>query len=261
MTATTPYPGTQSVVRAISVLKAFTDEHPEWSLTPLAQELGLNKATTFRLLTALESEALLMRDPHSDKYRLGPAVVTLGGRALRANNLRAVSHAELQALAAETNETASLEILQGAEALVLDEVVGGHVMSGTQSIGSRWPAHATSTGKALLALLPEDRLRRTLPPTLPAITPRTITDWNVLLSDLAVTRRRGYAVARGELEIGLLAIGAPVLNLDGQAIAAISIAGPTSRLTVKHESSIGQHVCACARRISRGLGAWVGHDG
>lgn len=261
MTTITPYPGTQSVVRAISVLKAFTDEHPEWSLTPLARELGLNKATTFRLLTALESEALLMRDPHSDKYRLGPAIVTLGGRALRGNRLRAVSRVELQALAAETNETASLEILQGAEVLVLDEVVGGHVMSGTQSIGSRWPAHATSTGKALLALLPEDRLRHTLPSTLPAITPHTINGWDVLLSDLAATRRRGYAVAREELEIGLLAIGAPVLDLDGEVIAAISIAGPTSRLTVERESSIGQHVCACARRISRRLGAWVSQDG
>lgn len=252
---TTPYPGTQSVVRAISVLKAFTDEHPEWSLTPLAQELGLNKATTFRLLTALESEALLTRDPHSDKYRLGPAIVTLGGRALRANNLRDISHSELQALAAETNETASLEMLHGAEALVLDEVVGGHVMSGTQSIGARWPAHATSTGKALLAALSEERLRQLLPATLPAITSHTITDWDALLDDLATTRHRGYAIAREELEIGLLAIGAPIMNFDGETVAAISIAGPTSRLSGQRETEIGTLVCKYARRVSRQLGS------
>lgn len=252
---TTPYPGTQSVVRAITVLKAFTDDHPQWSLTPLAQELGLNKATTFRLLTALESEALLARDPNSDKYRLGPAIVTLGGRALRANNLREVSHTELQGLAAETNETASLEVLHGAEALVLDEVVGGHVMSGTQSIGARWPAHATSTGKALLAALPEERLRQLLPATLPAITPHTIREWDALLDDLAATRRRGYAVAREELEIGLLAIGAPVVNFDGEVVAAISIAGPTSRLSGPRITEIGALVCACAERISRQLGS------
>lgn len=252
---TTPYPGTQSVVRAISVLKAFTDEHPEWSLTPLANELGLNKATTFRLLAALEREALLMRDPDSDKYRLGPAIVTLGGRALRTNSLRAVSHSELQALAAETNETASLEMLHGSEVLVLDEIVGGHVMTGTQSIGSRWPAHATSTGKALLAALPEERLRQILPASLPAITPHTITTWDALLNDLAATRRRGYAVARQELEIGLLAIGASIVNHDGETVAAISIAGPTSRLTGRRESQIGAVVCACAQRISRRLGS------
>ena len=255
MTATTPYPGTQSVVRAITVLKAFTDEHPEWSLTPLAQALGLNKATTFRLLTALESEALLMRDPDSDKYRLGPAIVTLGGRALRANSLRVVSHGELRALASETNETASLEMLHGAEALVLDEVVGSHVMTGTQSIGSRWPAHATATGKALLATLREECVRQILPAALPAITPHTITGWDALLADLDATCRRGYAVAREELEIGLMAIGAAVVNVDGEAVAAISVAGPTSRLTAERVPQIGALVCACAQRISKRLGS------
>ena len=255
MATTSPYPGTQSIVRAISVLKAFTDEHPEWNLTPLAQKLGLNKATTFRLLTALESESLIMRDPQSDKYRLGPAIVTLGGRALRANSLRAVSQAELQALAAETNETASLEVLHGKEALVLDEIVGTHVMTGSQSIGSRWPAHATSTGKALLAALPEEQLRQILPMPLPSYTPHTITTWDALLHDLAETRQRGYAVACEELEIGLLAIGAPVLNHDGQTVAAISIAGPTLRLTAQRESELATLVCACAARISSRLGS------
>lgn len=255
MAATMPYPGTQSVVRAISVLKAFTDEHPEWNLTPLAQELGLNKATTFRLLTALESEALITRDPESDKYRLGPAIVTLGGRALRANSLRAASHGELQALANESHETASLEILHGWEALVLDEIAGSHVMSGSQSIGSRWPAHATSTGKALLAALDEEQLRQRLPNPLPPYTPHTITGWDALLADLVCTQQRGYAVAREELEIGLMAIGAPVLNHDGEAVAAISIAGPTLRLTVEREPELGALLRAYARRISKRLGA------
>ncbi len=255
MAGNSPYPGTQSVVRAISVLKAFTDEHPEWNLTPLAQELGLNKATTFRLLTALESEALIMRDPESDKYRLGPAIVTLGGRALRANSLRSVSHDALQQLALETNETTSLEILHGWEALVLDEIAGTHVMSGSQSIGSRWPAHATSTGKALLAALPDEQVRRRLPSPLPQYTAHTITACDALLQDLVQTRRRGYAVAREELEIGLLAIGAPVVNHDGEAVAAISIAGPTTRLTPEREPQLGALVRDCARRISRRLGA------
>lgn len=255
MAVTSPYPGTQSVVRAITVLKAFTDEHPEWTLTPLAQQLGLNKATTFRLLTALESEALIMRDPESDKYRLGPAIVTLGGRALRANSLRSVSHNELQALAMEINETTSLEILHGAEALVLDEIAGSHVMTGSQSIGSRWPAHATSTGKALLAALAEDQLRQRLPRKLPQYTAHTITSWDDLLQDLAQTQTRGYAVAREELEMGLLAIGAPVVNHDGETVAAISIAGPTLRLTIDREPELGALVRDYARRISRRLGA------
>lgn len=255
MTATRPYPGTQSVMRAISVLKAFTDEKPEWNLTPLAKALGLNKATTYRLLTALESEALVTRDPQSDRYRLGPAIVTLGGRALRANNLRAASHGELQALASETNETASLEVLHGAEVLVLDEIIGVHVMTGAQSIGSRWPAHATSTGKALLASLSKEQIRRLLPMPFPAYTPQTITSLQALWDDLEAVRCRGYAVACEELEVGLLAIAAPVVNFDGETVAAISIAGPTHRLTAQRESQLGALVRDHAQRISRRLGS------
>lgn len=255
MTTTRPYPGTQSVVRAISVLKAFTDEQPEWSLTPLAQALGLNKATTYRLLTALESEALVTRDPESDRYRLGPAIVTLGGRALRANNLRAISRIELQALASETNETASLEVLHGAEVLVLDEIIGTHVMTGAQSIGSRWPAHATSTGKALLASFSREQVRQLLPATLPGYTPQTISSLDALWDDLEMTRRRGYAVSCEELEVGLLAIGAPIINFDGETVAAISIAGPTHRLTAQRESELGALVRESAQRISRRLGS------
>jgi DNA-binding IclR family transcriptional regulator len=196
-----------------------------------------------------------MRDPQSEKYRLGPAIVTLGGRALRANSLRAVSHNELQALAAEANETASLEVLQGKEALVLDEIAGSHVMTGSQSIGSRWPAHATSTGKALLAELTDEQLRHCLPVPLPSYTPHTITTLDALLEDLDATRRRGYAVARDELEVGLLAIGAPLRNHDGEAVAAISIAGPTLRLNVEREAELGALVRTYARRISKRLGA------
>ncbi|MFW5942647.1 MAG: IclR family transcriptional regulator [Chloroflexota bacterium] len=254
MTANTPYPGTQAVVRAISVLKAFTDEHPEWTLTPLAREIGLNKATTYRLLTALESEALIVRDSHSEKYRLGPGMVALGGRALRANNLRAVSRGELETLAEETNETASLEILQDHEVLILHEVTGRHVMSGGRAIGTRWAAHATSTGKVLLAALPSQRLVEILPSPLPTFTPHTIADLQALQADLAQVRERGYAVADQELEVGLLAIGAPLRNHDGEVVAAISVAGPTLRLTPEQIPDVAALVREAAARISRQLG-------
>ena len=254
MAGNSPYPGTQAVVRAISVLKAFTDENPEWSLTPLARELGLNKATTYRLLTALESESLIVRIPDSDKYRLGPGMVTLGGRALRANNLRAVSQEELQALAKKTNETASLEVLHGAEVLILDEASGQHVMGGARAIGSRWAAHATSTGKALLAALPDAELEETLPSPLPAFTKHTVTSLDKLRQELAQVREQGYAVADQELEVGLVAIGAPLRNHDGAIIAAISVAGPTLRLTGDDIPEVATLVTEAAARISSQLG-------
>jgi DNA-binding IclR family transcriptional regulator len=248
------YPGTQAVLRAITLLKAFTDEQSSWKLSDLARHVDLNKTTTFRILTALESEGLITRDANDEAYRLGPAALTLGGRALRANSLRTVARPFLERMAAETQETAALETLSGIEVLIIDEVLGTHVMTGTQSIGTRWPAYATSTGKALLAALPADEVARRLAGRLTAWTPHTITALPALQADLASTRRRGYAVAREELEVGLVAVGAPVRDYDGRCVGAVSLAGPSQRLTSERTPAFGARVVAAALAIARQLG-------
>jgi len=254
MSKTQPYRGTQAVLRAISLLKVFTDSRPEWSLSELSDTVGLNKTTTYRLLTALESEELLARHSDTDTYRLGLGIITLGGRALRAHDLRALCQPELRALAAAAQETAALELLTGTEVLILDEVLGDRVMSGGQAIGTRWPAYATSTGKAMLAAMGDEEATAVLPPAWPALTPNTLADIPTLLADLAQVRTRGYAVADEELEIGLVAVGAPLLDYDGRVVAAISLAGPKTRLGDGRIAQIGPLVAAAARRISIYLG-------
>ncbi len=254
MTADKPYPGTQSVVRAISLLKVFNDERSEWQLTELAHEVGINKTTAFRLLKALEGEGLLTRDPESHAYRLGFGMVSLGGLALRSNDLRSVAHPELESLSMSTHETASLEVLIDAETLILDEVLGKHLMSGGKSIGTRWPAYATSTGKSILSALPVEEVKRLLPEELTPLTEYTITSRSLLLEDLRRSFIRGYAVAWEELELGLVAVGAPLRNFDGHVIAAVSLTGPTRRLPRDRIPEIGNMICEKAREISRCLG-------
>ncbi|MCA9866671.1 MAG: IclR family transcriptional regulator [Anaerolineae bacterium] len=248
------YPGTQAVQRAMALLKAFNDEHPAWGLSALARETGLNKTTAHRLLSALEREGMLGRAADGDRYVLGPEVVVLGGRALRANNLRAVARPELEQLAEETRETASLEILSGGEMLVIDEIVGGHLMSGVPDLGSRWPLHASSTGLAVLAYLPDEMAAGLLPRTLTPVTTATITGRVALRAELACIRERGYSVADETLEVGLVAIAAPIFDHDGRVVAALSIAGPKLRVTVDRISVIGDYVRRAAADISALLG-------
>lgn len=250
MSKSKPYPGTQAVLRALSLLQTFTDDKPEWGLTDLATAVRLNKTTTYRLLTALESEEMIVRNPHTDTYQLGPGVIILGGRALRAHDLRQTCRPELQKLAAIGRETAALEVLSGAEIVILDEVPSDRVMSGGQAVGTRWPAHATSTGKAMLAFLSAAELTAVLPPTLIAKTPHTITNLEELQADLTRIRQRGYAIADEELELGLAAVGAPLFNFDGDVIGAISLAGPKTRLSRERISLLGQLVREAARHIS-----------
>ncbi len=249
-----PYPGTQAVVRAITLLKAFTDEQPELNLADLAQLAGLNKTTTYRLLTALESEGMITRSPDTEAYRLGPETIALGGRALRANDLRLVSRAELEALAEAVDESTSLELLVEQEVLILDEVPGGHLVSPHQSIGTRWPAHATSTGKVLLAYLPPAALESRIEGPLVSLTAKTVTDLGRLAQELACIRQQGYAVVEEELEVGFTAIGAPVRDHNGQVVAAISVNGPTARLTPERIPEVVALVKKAADRISARLG-------
>jgi DNA-binding IclR family transcriptional regulator len=249
-----PYPGTQAVLRAITLLKVFTDEQPELGLADLARLVGLNKTTAYRLLTALESEGMVARNPDTDAYRLGPEAIVLGGRAVRANDLRAVAERELQALARQVGEAATLEVLVDGEVLILNEIPVDRLVSANQSIGTRWPAHATSTGKVLLAHLPSADLETLLKTTLTRLTDRTIIDPEILQQELDCVRRQGYAVANQELEVGFIAIGAPVRDHNGQVVAAISVNGPSARLTPDRTPQVVEQVKTAAAQISEQLG-------
>ena len=255
MPARQPYPGTQTVVRAVALLKAFSDERPELGLRELAQIAGLNKTTTYRLLTALESEGMLTRNRAGDAYRLGPETIALGGRALRSNDLRSASHTALEALAHATGETATLEVLIDDQVLILDEVTGQqHVLSMAQFVGTHWPAHATSTGKVLLAHLSDAQRKAVVRSPLSKHTPHTLTTLGGLRGELARVREQGYATAIEELELGFVAVGAPVRNHDGIVVAAISLSGPSVRLEKDRLPSLAKLVVQCADRISRRLG-------
>jgi DNA-binding IclR family transcriptional regulator len=248
------YPGTQAVRRAMRVLKVFAGSRPEIGLSELARVAGLNKTTVFRLLSAFEGEGFVQRAPEGGAYRLGPELTALGLRALGATDLLFAAQAELRALAEATQETASLDVLVGREVLILEEAVGGRVLKAVSEVGARWPAHATSTGKALIAFLPEEQRQEFLTSPLRKLTPKTLCDPEALRRELRRIRARGYATMREELENGLAAVGVPVMDADGRALAALSISGPSARLTAKRTSDITQRLSAAASRVSKRLG-------
>ena len=238
----------------MSLLKAFTAEQPQRGLADLARGLRLNKTTAFRLLQALEAEGLVARTVDGEAYQLGPELLTLAGRARGAHELRSAARPELLALARATRETATLEVLVGHEALVLDEEMGGYMIGARPTVGARWPAHAASTGKVLLAHLPDERLEGALRASWPALTPRTVTGAASLRRALARVRERGFATAVEELEPGYVAVGAPVRDATGMVVAALSVGGPKGRMGAARLASCTKQVVAAARRVSARLG-------
>lgn len=238
----------------MAVLKAFDDAHREWGVTELAQRLGLSKSTAHRLLAALVDAGMVAQDPASELYRLGPEAVALGARALRASDLRLAGRRALEELSRTTGETASLEVLLDDEILILDEVPGSHLVGSVVEVGTRWPAHATSTGKLLLA-------HRELPPAaasgdgaLTAYTSRTVTRRQDLAHEMEDILRQGYATANEELEPGYSAVAAPLRDHLGRVVAALSIGGPTSRLGARRLAELGAMLRRAADRVSTELG-------
>ncbi len=247
MRETTAPQGAQAALRAIRLLKLFTSEAPELQLAELSYLSGLNKTTTHRLLQALLSEELLDRNPGTGAYRLGPGMMALGVQALSSNQLRLRARPSLKKLAEETGETATLEVPIDDTMLILDEVSSRYLLGASGNVGTRWPIHATSTGKALIAFEQDgpNRLR----PTLLPLTPRTIVDHEVLQRQLGDIRRRGFAETVDELEDGFSGVGAVVRGSMGEVLGALSICGPSGRLSESRRAQLGAVLCKAATRL------------
>lgn len=251
MWAMTAPKGTQAAVRAIGLLKAFTDNDPELSLSELCTRMGLTKTTAHRLLGALESEGLIARNERNGRYKLGIGLLDLGARALRSNDLRDRVRPALEWLRRQTGETATLEIPVDGYVLILDELHTGHLVSAAGNIGSRWAIHATSSGKALLATRPE--LWEGLPETLRRFTAKTIVSREALKAQTDAVGTLGYASASEELEEGYSAVAAPLFSPMGDVEGALSLGGPTARMAPRGLEYFGQLVVQAALQCRRGV--------
>ncbi len=242
-----PPQGAQAALRAIRLLKLFTAEAPQLQLAEISALSGLNKTTAHRLLQALHSEELLDRNPGSGAYRLGPGMMALGVQALSSNDLRLRARPLLRKLAEETGETATLEVPIDDTMLILDEVTSKHFLGASGNVGTRWPIHATSTGKALIAFEQDGTDR--LGGKLSSLTPSTIIHFDELEKELGDIRRRGFAEVVDELEEGLSGVGAVVRGGMGEVLGALSICGPSQRMSENRRSQLGMTLCTVASHL------------
>lgn len=231
----------QSVERAAELLRAVAvASGPAATATALAERVGLNRTTTWRLLSTLERQRLVSLDRRTGRYALGFGLIDLAGQAR--DSLAGASHAVLQRIAARCGETAALAVMRDGALTYVSEYVVGGIVSVT-FLGQSVPLHATSTGKALLAFSGPDEVRELLSlprgSRLPRFTRATITSRTALAEELAETRRRGYSVCRGEFEESAWGVSAPVLDVGGGAVAVVSIWGPPERITAKRFAALG----------------------
>ncbi|MET8361844.1 IclR family transcriptional regulator [Micromonospora sp. NPDC005171] len=247
--------GTQSVERALSLLRAFTEENPERRVSELVQLTGLGQSTVSRLVGTLEALGFVTHDPHSGLYRIGPTVVSLAGIALNQTVVHRQSRQIAQDLACELGLGANVAERHGAELFYLCNFEGRLAPRSFTLVGRRGPLHATAMGKALLSDLTPDEVKALLGSQYPAYTPKTITDLDGLLAALAEGRSRGYAMELEELAFGRACLSAPVRNRSGRVVAALSVSGPLSAMNLHdRQEELAMKVIEQADQISTGLG-------
>ncbi len=244
----------RSVDRAASLLLALGESPTEAGVTDLARRLGLHKSTASRLLATLQRRGLVEQDPETGKYRLGLVVIRLAERAERTLDLRAIALPELERLARATHETAGLGVLESDQVRFVAQADGPSLIAVGDWTGRASTLHANASGKVLLASLAERDVLRIVRLGLTRYTDRTLTDLEPLLADLARARRRGYAVAASELEQGLNAVAAPVLDARGRVIAAVEVWGPAFRVSPRRLPELALEARATAAAISIRLG-------
>jgi len=247
--------GLSSVRNAARLLKVFRSREVSIGVSELSRRLGLGKSTVHRLLTTLAAEGLIEQDPSNGEYRLGLVVFELG-EAVRVHlDLHAAAGPVLAALREQTGESSQVGVLDGFEVVYVDRLESSQTLRLFTETGRRVPLHCTSSGKVLLAHLDDDHLDELLAVMpLPALTPHTITDPQAMRTELTRVRRRGWAEAVNEREIGVASVAAAIRDVDHRVVASISIGAPTMRLGPSRRRELAAAVVEAAEAVSRRLG-------
>jgi IclR family acetate operon transcriptional repressor len=249
--------GIQALDRAFLILDVIADAGGEAKLTEIANIAGLNISTCHHLISTLHNWGYVARAPNSRSYVLGSRILHLGAACLRQVDLPRRAQSFVDRLNDQTREAVQLAIMQDTNLVhVLRREARQAVRVDVGLGGNSNAAHATATGKAILAWLPPTELDRIVADKgLTAFTPHTITDIDNLKEDLRLTRRNGFAIDREEFQLGVICLGAAIRDHAGAVVGSVSVSSPVFRATPEYINQIKVHLVAAADELSAELGA------
>jgi DNA-binding IclR family transcriptional regulator len=245
----------KSIKTSLAILNSFSKDTPLLGVTEVSKKLGLSKSTASRILSTLEQGRLVAKIPTNQKYCLGSKVLELANIFLSGIEWRTHATPYLKELRNKTDETVMVFVMDGDHRVCLEKFEGSHELRPMLNIGGRYPLHAGSAGKLLLAFLPEDERKKILSRTgLPRFTSSTITGAKTLEKELLLIRKRGYAISHQERMNFLSSVSVPIRDHSGKVMAAICIDGPTVRFTAEKVKEFKSLAIATAHQISSVIG-------
>ena len=260
MSAAAPRDGAfvQSLERGLLVIRALSSPEPQ-ALSEVARTTGLSRAAARRFLLTLEQLGYVRQT--AGRFALTPRVLELGYAYLSSLSLPEVAQPHLERLAEQVQESSSVSVLDGDDVVYVARVPIRRIMSVSISVGTRFPAYATSMGRVLLAGLPDEQIAAALARAdLRRLTARTTTSHKALREEIARVRRQGYAIVDEELETGLRSVAVPIDDAAGKVTAAVNLSVQASRTSVADlRRRLLPPLREAAAAIERDLGASAGH--
>jgi IclR family transcriptional regulator, KDG regulon repressor len=231
------------IEKMFNILECFNSEQNHWTLTDLAEQAGLDKSTTFRILNTLKSRGYIIQDNQSRKFRMSMKMFELGSVPWNTLNVVSLSRPALRKLASYIQETVFLTALEGNYGICVDQIESSYQLRTKFHLGKRMHLHAGASNKVLLAYMPKPERQAIINATgLPKFCINTLIDAEKLEENLALIRKLGYAYSEEETDKGLYGVAAPVFDSNGAIIASIGLAAPLARLDKKELTSIGELV-------------------
>jgi len=244
----------QSLLRAMALLEVLSEDDEGYRLVDLAARAGLSTSTTHRLLTTLEQKQFVQFNRDTSLWFVGVRCFSIGSAFARRRSFAALALPFLRQLRDETGETVNLGLLDQGDVVFLTQVESRELMRAITRPGGRSPLPSTAMGQALLSAMSEPEIAEVLRQRLPRRTANAIARPTALQGVIAATRARGYAIDDEENAVGLRCVAAPVFDEFRRPYAAISIAGPSVRVTLRRIVELGPQVVAAARAITQATG-------
>lgn len=244
----------KSVSRALDIITMLSLKKGGLGVTEIANQIDINKSSVYRILSTLVQYGYVEQEADTVRYKLGYKFLEISSKLLESIDLRAEARPFLQELENETNEVVHLVVYDQGEVVYIEKLEGNELLRMHSKVGKRAPMHCTSVGKAILSKLPENVVESILERKgMPIHTVHTMTDKEMFMKELKLVRERGYALDLEENELGITCIAVPIMDHTG-VVAAVSISGPTIRMTEERLEQLHKRMITIGQQISQRLG-------
>jgi IclR family KDG regulon transcriptional repressor len=245
----------KSLDRALQIFEVLGSRRGGYGVTEISKEIGLNKTSVYRMLSTFVRHGYVEQDPETERYKLGYKILELSSALLEFIDLRTEAKPFLKELENLTNEVIHLVVYDRGEVVYIEKLEGNETLRMHSKVGTRAPMHCTGVGKVIMAYLPTSEVSKIMDrQELEKHTVHTIVDKEALHNQLTEIRTKGFAYDLEENEIGISCIAAPIFDHTGKVVAAVSISGPTMRMTVERLGELQGHITDICNKISVRLG-------